>query len=196
MNDNKFTENQYVTLRNLLSHQSGIIDPEDSFMELNSNVGIPSIVDLLKGHTPYCKVPIQVNYEPKSDFQYSDAGYCIIQLLIEDATGKPFEDIIDELIFQPLQMHNSSLAMTISEEKNDNFSCGHKKCGELADGKYAIYPYQAASGLWTTPSDLSILVIELINSLKGKSKIGLSVSKAKEIITSQGCKEWTGLGGV
>ncbi|MCM3170575.1 serine hydrolase, partial [Peribacillus frigoritolerans] len=53
--DNKFTENQYVTLRNLLSHQSGIIDPEDSFMELNSNDGIPSIVDLLKGHTPYCK---------------------------------------------------------------------------------------------------------------------------------------------
>lgn len=193
--DNKFTENQYVTLRNLLSHQSGIIDPEDSFMELNSNDSIPSIVDLLKGHTPYCKAPIQVNYEPKSDFQYSDAGYCIIQLLLEDVTGKRFEEIMDELIFQPLKMHNSSLAMTISEEKSDNFSCGHKKSGELVDGKYAIYPYQAASGLWTTPLDLSILVIELINSLKGKSKIGLSVSKAKELITSQGCKEWTGLGG-
>ncbi|MEH7014623.1 serine hydrolase domain-containing protein [Neobacillus niacini] len=192
--DNKFTEHKNVTLRNLLSHQSGIIDPEDSFMELNSKNGIPSMVDLLNGKTPYCKEPIQVKYEPESDFQYSDAGYCIIQLLIEDVTGKPFKNIIDELIFQPLKMHNSTLTMSISEKKDENFSCGHIKSGELVDGKYTVYPYPAASGLWTTPSDLSILVIELINSLKGKSKIGLSVSKAKEMITSQGCKEWIGLG--
>lgn len=178
----------------MLSHQSGIIDPEDSFIEPNSNEGIPSMVGLLNGKTPYCKVPIQVKYEPESDFQYSDAGYCIIQLLIEDVTSKPFENIIDELIFQPLNMHNSTLTMSISDEKVNNFSCGHNKGGELVDGKYTIYPYPAASGLWTTSSDLSILIIELINSLKGKSKIGLSVRKAKEIIASQGRKEWTGLG--
>jgi hypothetical protein len=91
-------------------------------------------------------------------------------------------------------MYNSTLTMTVSEEKSVNFSCGHKKSGELVNGKYTIYPFPAASGLWTTPSDLSILVIELIYSLKGNSKIGLSVSKAKEMINSQGCKEWTGLG--
>jgi CubicO group peptidase (beta-lactamase class C family) len=71
--DNEFTENKNVTLRNLLSHQSGKKDPEDSFMELNSNDGIPLMVDLLKGKTSYCKVPIQVINEPESNFQYSDA---------------------------------------------------------------------------------------------------------------------------
>jgi CubicO group peptidase (beta-lactamase class C family) len=192
--DNEFTKNKRVTLRNLLSHQSGIIDPEDSFTDLNLNDEIPSMVELLEGKTPYCKVPIEVKYEPESNFQYSDAGFCIIQQLIEDVIGKPFEEVIDELIFQPLKMDNSTLTITISEEKSKNFSCGHNKSGELVVGKYTIYPYPAASGLTTTPSDLSILVIELLNSLKGKSKIGLSVSKAKEMINSQGCKEWTGLG--
>jgi CubicO group peptidase (beta-lactamase class C family) len=192
--DNEFTKNKRVTLRNLLSHQSGIIDPENSFTELNSNDGIPSMVEILEGKTPYCKVPIEVRYEPGSDFQYSDAGFCIIQELIEDVTGKSFEEVINELIFQPLKMDNSTLTITISEEKSESLSCGHNNSGESVDGKYTIYPYPAASGLWTTPSDLSILVIEVLNSLKGKSTIGLSVSKAKEMITSQGCKEWTGLG--
>lgn len=192
--DNKFTENKKVTLRNLLCHQSGIMDPDESFAELNSNDDIPSIVDLLNGKSPYCKVPIELQYEPESDFQYSDAGYCIIQLLIEDVTGKSFKDIVRELIFEPLEMYNSTFTMFISEMDGENFSCGHDKNGELVDRKYTIYPYPAASGLWTTSSDLSILVIELINSLKGRSKIGLSLSKAQDMITPQGCKEWSGLG--
>lgn len=33
-----------------------------------------------------------------------------------------------------------------------------------------------------------------MSSLKDESKIGLSASKAKEMINPQGCKEWTGLG--
>jgi CubicO group peptidase (beta-lactamase class C family) len=191
---NKYTKNKKVTLRNLLCHQSGIIDPEGSFMELNINDGIPSMTDLLEGKTPYCNVPIQVSYEPESDFRYSDAGYCIVQLIIEDVTGKPFEKIIDEQIFQPLKMCDSSFPVTISEGNSYNYSCGHIKSGKLVDGKYTMYPYPAASGLWTTPKDLSTLLIELINTLNGKSKAGLSVSTVKEMISSQGCKEWTGLG--
>ncbi|WP_042457253.1 serine hydrolase domain-containing protein [Neobacillus dielmonensis] len=190
--NHKYGESKYVTLRNLLCHQSGIIDPEDSFMELRTDDGFPSMVDLLNGKTPYCKKPIQLKYEPESDFQYSDAGYCIVQLLVEDLTGKTFQDLAEELIFQPLEMLNSTLTMTIPAKDNYHFSCGHDKNGELVDGKYTIYPYPAASGLWTTPSDLAKLVLELINALHGNGNI-LSEGKAKELISSQGCKEWTGL---
>lgn len=192
--DNELTKNNKVTLRNLLSHQSGIIDPEGSFSELNPINGYPSMVELLEGRTSYCKLPIEVQYEPESDFQYSDAGYCIIQQLIEDVTGKSFKKLMDELIFKPLLMGNSTLEMTILEDKIENISCGHNRNGEIVVSKYPIYPYPAAAGLWTTPSDIAILVIELMNALKGGSKIGLSATKSKEIVNSQGSKEWTGLG--
>ena len=86
--ENDFTKNKKVTLRNLLSHQSGIKDPEGSFPELNSKIGAPSMVELLEGKTPYCKTPIEVKCEPESEFHYSDAGFCIIQQLIEDITEK------------------------------------------------------------------------------------------------------------
>lgn len=183
-----------VTLRNLLCHQSGMIDPEGSFPELDSKIGFPTIVQLLEGKTPYCKVPIEMKYEPESDFQYSDAGYCIIQLLIEDVTGKTFNKVMNEYIFQPLHMGNSTFELPIGEADLSNFSAGHNKVGDEANGKYPIYPYPAASGLWTTPSDLALLVIELINSLKGESKLNLPVNKAIELVTPQGGKDWTGLG--
>ncbi|RLL48282.1 class A beta-lactamase-related serine hydrolase [Oceanobacillus piezotolerans] len=192
--ENKLTKNKKVTLRNLLSHQSGIIDPKDSFTDLNPVIGYPSIIDLLEGKTPYCQTPIEVKYEPESDFYYSDAGFCIIQQLIEDVTEKPFNQVVRELIFVPLEMENSTYTTAITESERVYFSCGHNKDGNLVEGKYPIYPYPAASGLWTTASDLSKLVIELMNALKGESKIGISVNRAKDIISPQGDKEWSGLG--
>ncbi|WP_274310000.1 serine hydrolase domain-containing protein [Solibacillus daqui] len=192
--ENDFTRNKKVTLRNLLSHQSGIKDPEDSYSELNSKIGIPSMAELLEGQTPYCKTSIEVKCEPESEFHYSDAGFCIIQQLIEDVTEKPFHKVMNEQVFEPLGMANSHFNTTMLEVDRQNFSCGHNKNGELVDGKYPIYPYPAASGLWTTSLDLAELVLELMNAVKGESKVGISESLAKEMITSQRGKSWTGLG--
>lgn len=192
--ENNFTKNNKVTLRNLLSHQSGVKDPEGSFPELNSKIGFPSIVELLEGQTPYCKAPIRVKCEHGSEFHYSDAGFCIIQQLIEDVTEKPFHQIMNEQIFEPLRMENSHYNTTMLDVDTQKFACGHNKNGELVDGKYPIYPYPAASGLWTTSLNLADLVLELMNAVKGESKVGISESLAKEMITSQEGKSRTGLG--
>ncbi|WP_102272183.1 serine hydrolase domain-containing protein [Cytobacillus massiliigabonensis] len=194
VSENEFTQNKKVTLRNLLSHQAGIKDPKGSFFELVSDIGIPSMFELLEGKTPYCKVPIEVQYEPGSEFHYSDAGYCLIQQLIEDVMKKPFYQVVSEFIFKPLGMENSYLNTTMVEISKKEISCGHNKNGEWVDGKYPIYPYPAASGLWTTSLDLAALILELMNALKGASKIGISNRIAKEMITPQGGKSWTGLG--
>ncbi len=192
--ENEYTKNKKITLRNLLSHQSGIKDPKGSFIELKSDIGFPSMVELLEGKSHYCKVPIEVQFEPDIEFHYSDAGYCIIQQLIEDVMKKQFYQVVHEFIFEPLGMKNSHLSTTISELDRDNTSCGHNKNGELVDGKHPIYPYPAASGLWTTSLDLAELVLELMNAVKGESKLGISKSLAKEMVTPQRGENWTGLG--
>src|SRR5699024_11819555 len=60
--------------------------------------------------------------------------------------------------------------------------------------KYPIYPYPAASGLWTTSVDLAEIVLELMHAKKGESRIGISEGLAKEMITPQKGKSWAGLG--
>lgn len=192
--ENKFTHNKKVTLRKLLSHQAGFIDPDKSFSEYTLAQGIPTILDLLEGRSSYYPEAVEVKYEPGSDFLYSDLGFCIIEQLIEDATKRPFKELMNEVIFQPLNMKNSTLEYTIPEVKNYSFACGHNKYGKLVATKYPLYPYPAAAGLWSTPTDLSSLVIELINSLKGNSKLGISQKTMREMILSQGCSQWAGLG--
>ncbi|MGF2616394.1 beta-lactamase family protein [Rossellomorea vietnamensis] len=192
--DNKFINSHKVTLRDLLSHHSGIQDPEGSFSELAAEIGIPSMVELLKGKTTYCKDPIELKSKPGSEFHYSDAGFCVIQQLIEDVTKKPFEQVVKELLLEPLGMKDSLFLTNLRNIDHEEFSCGHDYKGDVVDERYPIYPYPAASGLWTTSTDLAVLVIELIDALKGKSKIGISESLAREMITPQKGKSWAGLG--
>ncbi|WP_211482630.1 MULTISPECIES: serine hydrolase domain-containing protein [unclassified Bacillus (in: firmicutes)] len=152
---------------------------------------LPYIVFLTGSNTASNTMFIKLQTQTAVQVGLSPVLLACIQ--IEDVCGKPFELLMDELIFEPLHMKNSTFKQTTLTERSGLFSCGHNKKGEVVSSKYPIYPYPAASGLWTTPTDLAILLIEVINALKGKSKIGLSESKAKELITSQGCKEWAGL---
>lgn len=139
--ENEYTHNKKVTLRTLLSHQSGIIDTEGSFNELNPALGNPTMVELLEGKTPYCKERIEVKYEPESDFQYSDAGFCIIQQVVEDVCGKPFEVLMDELIFEPLHMKNSTFSQTTLPVSSEQFVCVHNKKGEVVSSDIDFHLY-------------------------------------------------------
>ncbi|MEI5934998.1 serine hydrolase domain-containing protein [Bacillus albus] len=191
---NLFTSQKKFTLRNLLSHQSGIIDPPNSFGHYTFAQGRPNMSELLAGKTSYCSVPIEITYKPKSEFHYSDANFCIIELLLEDITGKPFNLLLEEYIIQPLQLKNSMLFPPEDINKMEAFACGHNKDGIVTDEKYPFYPFAAASGIWTTPTDLSALVIEIIHSLQGKGKLKLSQKTVQDMISPQGCSKWTGLG--
>ncbi|MGG3672241.1 penicillin-binding protein [Bacillus cereus] len=191
---NLFTSQKKVTLRNLLSHQSGMIDPPNSFEHYTLVQGLPKMDEVLAGKTLYCPVPIEVTYKPESEFHYSDTNFCIIELLLENITGKPFNLLLEEYIFQPLQLKNSTVFPTEDINKLNTFACGHNKDGTVTNEKYPFYPFAAASGVWTTPTDLSTLVLELIHSLHGNSKLKLSQKTVQDMISPQGCSKWTGLG--
>lgn len=187
-------QNRKVTLRLLLSHQSGIADPSDSFTELDTAFGSPSMSGLLNGEMPYCRTPVQVNTEPGTVMNYSDAGFCIIELYIEEITGQSFDKLMQELVLDPLKMKDSLYIMSDPSSLNRSISSGHQKTGEPTAPLNPIYPYSAAAGMWTTPTDLSLLATELMNALKGKSAIGITQASAKDFISPQGCSKWAGLG--
>ncbi|WP_336634475.1 serine hydrolase domain-containing protein [Lysinibacillus fusiformis] len=189
--ESEHTRTKKVTVRSLLSHQSGIVDPADSFSPLHSLAQWPSMKDLLQGSTPYCQSPIVSTLEPNQKFHYSDAGYCIIQLLIEDVTNTPFSALMDDLIFQPLAMHHSFFSSSLPVAHT---ASGHHKDGTITIPSHPMYPYDAACGIWTTPSDLAKLLIDMMQTFKGKGKLGLTAPTMHELMHAQGCNESVGLG--
>ncbi|GAJ97784.1 serine hydrolase [Geomicrobium sp. JCM 19055] len=150
--------------------------------------------DILSGKTPYCSKAITVEEEPEREFHYSDAGYCVIQLLIEDVTRKTFEQVVSNYVFTPLQLHARYVTPTSLAYISDDLARGHSKQGQPVCFTETMYPYPAASGLWSSSTTLVRLFQELLYAQKGKSKLGLSKELASDMMTPQFGKAWSGLG--
>ena len=155
---------------------------------------LPDLLDILQGKSPYNSKPVEIEYPPATRFTYSDAGYCVIEQLLTDVVGKPFGKLSRQLIIDPLGMTNSCFQHAFEFDDTTHVAVGHDRHGSVVDGTRPTYPYPAAAGLWSTVTDLSLLVIELQQSLQGAGKLRISPHLVQDMLTSQGCAAWAGLG--
>ncbi len=100
--ENEFTDKKKVTLRELLSHTAGTT--VHGFGGYASGEQLPTLVQVLNGEKPANSPPIRVDVEPATIWRYSGGGYVITQQLLEDVAGKPFPQIMHELVLDPIGM--------------------------------------------------------------------------------------------
>ncbi len=158
--ENELTKKQSVSLRHLLSHGSGLTD-DYGFLGYKPKDQIPSLVQILSKSSPAkAKKSLDIKTTPGSVERYSGAGYLIVQLLIEDVSGLSFEQCVQQYIFHPLHMINSTYEYRPDINLNKEIATGHHGNGKsLKKKKYHIYPEKGAAGPWTTAEDLAKLVI-------------------------------------
>lgn len=185
---NKFTKTQKVTIQRLLTHTAGIT--VHGFAGYKQSDKFPNLIDVLngKGNSP----KITVNAIPGSIWRYSGGGYTVMEKIIEDVSGKSFDDYMLKNILLPIGMKNSTFQQPINKELHKNISAAYDKNGKLVKGFWHNYPEKAAAGLWTTPSDLAKYCIEIQDILKGK-KEGVLNKKTLELMLHKHKNSW-GLG--
>lgn len=188
-----------VTLRMLLSHQSGIVDHDGAFDVSPPERGEPELLDVLQGRSPLNPRPARVEHPPGSRFSYSDAGYCVVEQALADVTRTPFDDLMGELVLGPLDMTRSwfgtAPAASSRASGDTNVTAGHDRHGSVIDGRRPRYPYLAAAGLWSTPADLARVPTELHHALSGASALGLAPEHAGAMVRGHASTEWASLGG-
>ena len=81
-------------------------------------------------------------------------------------------------------MTQSTFAQPLPQESTARASAGHDADGKVMPGKYHIFPELAPAGLWTTPKDLALLLIELQLSLQGQSNKVLDEHLVDEMLPS------------
>jgi len=165
--DNQFTQEDKVTIRRLLSRSSGLVPCEYEGVEsIENKASLKQIFDGEKTENP----PVYVANVPGTELEYSEAGFAILQNLLEDISGQSFADFMSEVILTPLKMERSSFADFLPEQLFADAAFGHNREGFPIKGKGHIYPVAAANGLWTTPSDLAIFMVELMSAALGRSQ--------------------------
>lgn len=113
---------QQVNIEHLLGHTSGIAD----YFE-GSTIGGKSFITQVLSNPHFQWTPQKLidftRYHqravgiPGTVFNYSDTGYILLGLIIEQVTGKSFAKNLEDEIFLPIEMHDSYL-MFYSEPKS------------------------------------------------------------------------------
>ena len=186
-----------VTIRQILSHTAGLT--VHGFPGYNREQPVPELLQVLNGTDPANTSPVQVNVLPGIQFRYAGGGTSVLQQLLVDVLGKSFPELMHELVFEPLGMQNSTYEQPLPGHREASAAAGHRVGGAVVAGGAHVYPEMAAAGLWTTPSDLANLVIDLQNAMAGKSGTLLSRQSVEQMLTPQvpnsyGWSEMVGLG--
>jgi len=121
---------QSVTIKGLLGHTSGLFDVyedltlREQFYEFYGESDVPySNKDYLNYLIKF-KPPLSA--EPNEVFQYSNTGYVLLGLIIEQVTKQPFIDYLKANVFSVAGMENTTLFDDTLVKSNPKFVPGYE----------------------------------------------------------------------
>ena len=123
--------------------------------------------EVLDGAPPANTLPVVVEGVPGLHLRYSGGGTTIAQKVVTDVVGKPFPDLMRELVLEPAGMSNSTFEQPLPAAIAERAASGHPWNGVPVASGWHVYPEMAAAGLWTTAGDLARLGAELMRTLNG-----------------------------
>jgi len=166
-----------VTIRNLLSHTSGL--NVHGFMGYRKKKKLPEISEILdgKGNSD----PVKLAFYPDSVWRYSGGGYQVLHLLIEDVSEEDFASFMKREVLNTIGMSNSTFSLYLQGECSNCASAYNQK-REAYEPSWYLYPESAAAGLWTNAEDLAIFLIYLREIYNGSEGI-VSPSYVKQMFT-------------
>lgn len=165
----KFPKSRYslekVTVGRLLSHSAGM--PLGTVgVRYSPREVIPSLEESL------AKDAILMQ-EPGLSFFYSNTGFNLLELLVEEVTGRDFTEYMSNEVLNPLGMHHSSFTWS---EAMEPVPVGYDVKGNPIP--VYIYPEKASGGLFATVGDMATFVTAGMTEF---SHVGLQVLNAQYI---------------
>jgi CubicO group peptidase (beta-lactamase class C family) len=163
-----FLEREAVTVRRLLSHSAGFnVHGFDGYAR---GAPVPSLRQVLDGAAPANSEPIRVTSAPGAGHRYSGGGFTVLQQLMIDATGRPFEALLRHKVLASLGMADSGFE-PLAPARARRAALGHRADGRAVEGGWHAYPEMAAASLWSTAADLARFVLGIQAARAGRSRL-------------------------
>jgi D-alanyl-D-alanine carboxypeptidase len=161
---NKIENAGKATIRQLLQHSGGLYN---YIQDLKFQTA--SLNDLIREWKPEELLEYAYNqdayFAPGEDVIYSNTGYILLGMLIEKIEGKPFYEVFEEKIFNPLGLTSTSFAA--EDPVPDGIVRGYidlySKLQVLESTYFSGWDYYTADGgLISNPYDLSVFFQSLM----------------------------------
>lgn len=141
-----FPKGDSITIEHLLTHTSGIYDyTQGNNMPDQTE---ESFVTFLKTKP--------LDFNPGTNWNYSNSGYYFLGYIIQKITGTTYEDAVTKYVFEPLQMKQSGFAF--KNLRNENKTVGYEIFTHKAKKEAVVYdppgPF-ATGGIYSTVGDLN-----------------------------------------
>lgn len=135
---------------------------------------------------------------PKTEYSYSNIGFGILGLAASRAAKKPFIELVNDQIFEPLEMNSSSFAIQTDEMKQ-RLAVGYsrdRRTGKIsatvATREHAGRGYKVPNGgVYSTVGDMAKFASAMMGT--GSAEI-LSPASREEVFTPQRPAKRYGLG--
>lgn len=147
-----------ITVRQLLTHMSGlpdIITPDGGYVGRDRPGALAALADL----------PLRA--VPGERFAYNQTNYMLLQWIVEQAHGRPFEAVLGEDVFKPLGMTHSGFgdSLDLIPGKADSYRYSRPTDGEAPrlQNVHELFPpfTRAAAGINSSAPDLARWLIAL-----------------------------------
>lgn len=112
---------------------------------------------------------VSLAFTPGERFSYSGMSYFFLQRVLEKLTGIPLQQIVEEEVFSPLKMTNSSFIW--NNKFIDNRSVGHSLKGKYSRDLRAFTSAVSASSLISTSEDYSKFLSHILIEYKKRNPI-------------------------
>jgi CubicO group peptidase (beta-lactamase class C family) len=165
--DSRFIEDE-VTIRRLLSNSAGMplgtIGPAVQFAP---NSDMPTLLDYLAHEA-------RLEREPGSVYAYSNVGFNLLELVIEEVTGRDFAQYMADEVLLPLGMRSSSFALNPDVARR--IATGYDLRGRAVPTY--VYPARASGGLFTSVDDIARFVSAGMSDAHNGAVLGLAGIRA------------------
>jgi CubicO group peptidase (beta-lactamase class C family) len=135
-----------ITLKNIMTHTPGFNEAvKDLFV---TGTESPNLGEYLKTH-----IPARI-YPPGTTPSYSNYGTALAGYIVERVSGVPFDQYVDQNIFKPLGMTNSTFAQPLPASLAGKMSNGYR----LASGQpvpFEMVTAYPAGSLSSTAEDMA-----------------------------------------
>ncbi|MGA2889164.1 MAG: serine hydrolase domain-containing protein [Terracidiphilus sp.] len=135
-----------ITLRNLLTHTSGIPDVDFSLVSKNS---LQTPEDLMKG---ILEKPLE--FQPSTKAEYANINYMLLGLVIERASGKPYCRFLQTRIFGPLHLTETGCDSISNPAPHRAIGYRPSTHEPVAVEDYGLSTVTGAGNLDSSPRDL------------------------------------------